>query len=117
MGDPEAARLRIREVEGIRLLSFNDDITTLARVYQCELQWPPKSGNDIPHIAFSVAFERDYPLTWNCAHIANGHTIKRPVAINQRLGRPTPVIVTPEELLEEQAHGPRSGRRGSAPHP
>lgn len=95
MGDPEAARLRIREVEGIRLLSFND----------------------IPHIAFSVAFERDYPLTWNCAHIANGHTIKRPVAINQRLGRPTPVIVTPEELLEEQAHGPRSGRRGSAPHP
>ncbi len=101
MGDPEAARLRMREVEGIRLLSFNDDITGLARVYQSELQLPPKSGNDILHIAFSVAFELDYLLTWNCAHIANGLTIKRLAAINQRLGRRTPVIVTPEELLEE----------------
>jgi len=101
VGDPEATRLRMHEVQGVRLLSFNDDITSLARVYQAELQLPPKAGNDILHIAFSVAYELDYLLTWNCAHIANGHTIKRLGAINQRLGRYTPVIVTPEELLEE----------------
>ena len=48
-----------------------------------------------------VSGELDYLLTWNCTHIANGHTIKRLAAINQRLGRQTPVIVTPEELLED----------------
>ena len=100
-GDPEAAQLRLQQVQGIPLLGFGDDVTSLARVYHAELQLPPKAGNDILHIAFSVAYEVDYLLTWNCAHIANGHTIKSLVAINDRLGRPTPVIVTPEELLEE----------------
>ncbi len=48
-----------------------------------------------------MAYELDYLLTWNCAHIANGATIKRLAAINQRLARTTPVIVTPEELMED----------------
>ncbi len=100
-GDPEMAMLRMQMAEGIPILGFNDDITFLARVYQTELHLPPKAGNDVLHIAFSVAYEIDYLLTWNCAHIANGHTIKRLAAVNRRLGRATPVIVTPEELLEE----------------
>ncbi len=100
-GDPKAAQLRMQEVQDLRLLAFNDSIPALASVYQAELQLPPKAGNDILHIAFSVAYELDYLLTWNCAHIANGHTIKRLAVINRRLGRQTPVIVTPEELLEE----------------
>jgi hypothetical protein len=99
-GDPEAAAHRMRQVQDIPLLGFSDDVVSLARVYQAELQLPPKAGNDILHIAFSVAYEVDYLLTWNCAHIANGHTIKRLTAINDRLGHPVPVIVTPEGLLE-----------------
>ncbi len=100
-GDPEQARLRMQLAESILLLGFNDDIISLARVYQTELRLPPKAGNDILHIAFSVSYEIDYMLTWNCAHLANGHTIKRLTAVNNRLGRATPVIVTPEALLEE----------------
>lgn len=100
-GDPNAAQLRMQTIETIPLLSFNDDITSLARTYQADLQLPSKAGNDILHIAFAVAYDLDYLLTWNCAHIANGHTIKRLNAMNQRLGRPTPVIVTPEELVED----------------
>jgi hypothetical protein len=100
-GDPTAAALRLEYAHGIPLLGFNDDVTALARCYQAELQLPPKAGNDILHIAFAVAYEVDYLLTWNCAHIANGHTIRRLVGLNDRLGRPTPVIVTPEELLED----------------
>lgn len=99
-GDPEAAAMREREVQGIPLLGFSDDIASLAHVYQAELQLPPKAGNDILHIAFAVAYQLDYLLTWNCAHIANGHTIKRLATINDRLGRPTPIIVTPEELSD-----------------
>jgi len=41
----------------------------------------------------------DYLVTWNCRHIANGHVIRRLTVVNGQIGRQTPVIVTPEELL------------------
>ncbi len=41
-----------------------------------------------------------YLLTWNCKHLANGVIIQRLQTINVSLGRFTPIIVTPEELLE-----------------
>ncbi len=100
-GDPEAAELRVRTTCDIPIVGLTDDVVSLARTYATELQFPPKAGNDILHIAFSVAYDLDYLLTWNCAHIANGHTIRRLAAVNERLGRRTPVIVTPEELLED----------------
>lgn len=100
-GDPQAAERRMQVVEALPLLAFSDDVASLAKTYHEELKLPAKAGNDVLHIAFAVAYAVDYLLTWNCAHIANGHTIKRLSAINDRLGRPTPVIVTPEELCEE----------------
>ncbi|HWL92625.1 MAG TPA: type II toxin-antitoxin system VapC family toxin [Phycisphaerae bacterium] len=100
-GDPGAAQQRARATEGIPLLALNSDVASLARVYHDELHLPPKAGNDVLHIAFACAYGVDYLLTWNCAHIANGHTIKRLMEINERLDQPTSVIVTPEELLGE----------------
>lgn len=100
-GDAEAAELRLRMVQGIPNLGLNADVASLAHTYQTELQLPPKAGNDVLHISLAVSYEMDYLLTWNCAHIANGRTIKRLTAINDRLNRRTPVIVTPEELMEE----------------
>jgi hypothetical protein len=45
-----------------------------------------------------MSYDLDYLVTWNCKHIANGSVIRRLGEINRRLNRPTPVIVTPEEL-------------------
>ena len=42
----------------------------------------------------------DYLVTWNCAHLANGEVIRRLREVNVGLQRVTPIIVTPEELLE-----------------
>jgi hypothetical protein len=42
----------------------------------------------------------DYLVTWNCAHIANGEIIRRLMNVNSELNRQTPLIVTPEEILE-----------------
>jgi len=42
----------------------------------------------------------DYLVTWNCSHIANGEMIRRLLNANVELNRPTPLIVTPEEILE-----------------
>jgi len=54
----------------------------------------------LPHFAYAVAYNMDYLVTWNCKHIANGEVIRRLNIVNSQLKRPTPVIVTPEELLE-----------------
>ena len=42
----------------------------------------------------------DYLVTWNCAHIANGEMIRRLLKVNAELNRFTPLIVTPEAVLE-----------------
>ena len=47
----------------------------------------------------------DYLVTWNCAHLANGETVLRLLEVNLRLNRRTPLILTPEELLEAAAGG------------
>ena len=38
-------------------------------------------------------------LPWNCRHIANGDVIRRLLDANVELQRPTPLLVTREELL------------------
>ena len=54
---------------------------------------------DLPHFAFAVAYQMDYLVTWNCRHIANGEVIRRLLDANLELQRPTPLVVTPEEIL------------------
>jgi hypothetical protein len=44
-------------------------------------------------------------VTWNCTHMANGEVIRRLIAVNTELQRSTPIIVTPEELLESPEGG------------
>jgi len=41
----------------------------------------------------------DYLVTWNCRHIANGDVIRRLLDANAELERPTPLVVTSEEIL------------------
>lgn len=65
-----------------------------------ELGLPERAGVDVLHIAFAVGFAMDYLLTWNCAHIANGAVVRRLFRVNDKIGKPTPVIVTPEEIFE-----------------
>jgi hypothetical protein len=45
-------------------------------------------------------------VTWNCAHLANGQVVRRLMAVNAGLRLPTPLIVTPEELLEPLGEAP-----------
>ncbi len=98
-GDPELATRRVKIVEDLPLLSLHDGVRGLVRIYLAELGLPPQAAADVVHISFAVAYQLDYLVTWNCKHIANGHVIQRLVDVNRRLGRPTPVILTPEELF------------------
>jgi len=98
-GDPEAAARRLAKVEGLPRLPLTQDVDALALKYQDGLGLPRDARVDIVHIACAVAHRMEYLLTWNCTHIAHGLVIRRLQTLNAKLSMPTPVIVTPEELL------------------
>lgn len=68
--------------------------------YVSEFIMPEAAKLDAYHIACATIFNLDYLLTWNCAHIANAVMKKQIEKINRSFGFETPVICTPEELLE-----------------
>jgi hypothetical protein len=84
---------------------LNQEIRLLANSYQAELQLPAKAAADALHIALAVYYEMDYLATWNCAHIANGHILRALMKLNHGLGRYTPLLLTPQELLSEDDAG------------
>jgi len=98
-GDADAARRRFEYVDGLPVLNSSDDVEQLVDEYAVRLQLAGRGQGDVPHFAFAVAYEMDYLITWNCRHIANGEIVRRLRNANLELGRQTPLIVTPEELL------------------
>jgi predicted nucleic acid-binding protein len=99
-GDPQAATLRLEVVRNLPVLALNEDVRGLAALYQKDLQLSSRAGADLLHVAFAVVYEMDFLVTWNCRHIANGEIIRKLLVVNRRIGRVTPLILTPEELLE-----------------
>jgi len=98
-GDSDAAARRASAVQGFPVLAATEESEDLARTYQEKLGLPPDAELDAIHLAFSVAYQMGYLLTWNCAHLANGVVIRRLHVLNETMGRPTPIIITPEGLL------------------
>ena len=99
-GDPDAAARRLAIVDGLPILALNEDVRALVHAYDQRLRLGEHARADLPHLAFAVAYAMDYLVTWNCAHLANGEVIRRLRDVNVGLQRTTPIIVTPEELLE-----------------
>ena len=99
-GDEDAASRRLKIIEGIPVLAINEDILFLIQSYGEKLGLKGRAKADIPHFAFAVSYKMDYLITWNCAHIANGEIIRRLMNVNSELNRHTPLIVTPDEILE-----------------
>ncbi|NOX54800.1 MAG: type II toxin-antitoxin system VapC family toxin [Planctomycetes bacterium] len=102
LGDPEAVARRLQIVEGIPILKSTEDVTALVVAYDLRLGLTGRARADLVHIAFAVAYELDYLVTWNCRHLAHGGTIRRLARANAELRRFTPIIVTPEELMEPE---------------
>lgn len=100
VGDAAYAARRMELIAELGVLAFSGDVEDLIRAYHNQLGLVGSAAADLPHFAYAVAYNMDYLVTWNCKHIANGQVIKRLNTVNGELGRPTPVIVTPEELLE-----------------
>jgi predicted nucleic acid-binding protein len=99
-GDSVAAAKRLETVRGLTVLDVTNEVDALVEVYQRHFGLPERSRTDIVHIAVAVVYEVDYVVSWNCKHIANGQILHRLMEVNQTLGRFTPLLYTPGELVD-----------------
>ncbi|MEK7857400.1 MAG: type II toxin-antitoxin system VapC family toxin [Acidobacteriota bacterium] len=100
-GDATMAEERLKVVQSIPILSGSQDIEILADAYHAALQLPERSRLDALHLAYASWHGIDYLLTWNCAHLASARVRRMLGDWNSANGIWTPVICTPEELLED----------------
>lgn len=99
-GDEEAANKRIEIIQDIPVLEINQEIQKLAQRYFDSLDIPEKARLDASHLATAVWHEIDYLISWNCKHIVSGRVKKVLERINAQLNIKSPVLCTPEELME-----------------
>lgn len=99
-GDETYAQKRLAEIVGFTVLEVNEEIAGLAQQYFAALQIPEKAKIDAFHLAVAAWHKMDYLLSWNCKHIASGRVQKMMQKINARLRVHTPIVCTPEELME-----------------
>ncbi|MFH1962888.1 MAG: type II toxin-antitoxin system VapC family toxin [bacterium] len=99
-GNPKASDKRIKSVERIPLLEVVQPIVNLGLEYFDAIGIPEKARTDAFHIAVAVYHGLDYLVTWNCTHITGGRVRGIVERINDKHGFATPIICTPEELME-----------------
>ena len=97
-GDTEYSEKRLKLVESLKTLDAEEEIKDLISMYMKHYKLPKKFELDITHIAYSVYYEMDYLLTWNCKHIANAHFRVQISNFNREKGLHITEICTPEEL-------------------
>lgn len=100
-GDAGAASRRLKYLEGILLLDLTEPSVALAESLLLTGAVPREAEEDALHIAVAAVHGMDYLLTWNCKHIANATMRHRIETACSDSGYDSPVICTPEELLEE----------------
>jgi hypothetical protein len=100
-GDAEASDRRMRRIETLPVLEVSDAAVHLAEQLVSAGPIPEKSAADALHIAGAAVNGADYPLTWNCTHLANAAHRHRIEAMVEEAGYACPIICTPEELMED----------------
>lgn len=99
-GDSHAIQLRLEKISDYSVLEIVPDVYELAEVYFADLEIPNKARADAYHLALATWHGIDYLVSWNCTHIVNGRIRMKIEEINSKKGIRTPIICTPEELME-----------------
>ena len=99
-GDAAAAERRLAAVAALPVLGVTSKANELAAEYLERLQIPDESQADAFHLALASWHGMHYLVTWNCRHIANARVRFVLVEVNSARGIRTPIVCSPEELLE-----------------
>ena len=77
IGDPIAAATRLAMLHDIDLIPTDSRIEVIADELISRSLMPAKARLDALHVATAAVGGVQFPLTQNCRHIANGHTLPR----------------------------------------
>ena len=99
-GDEAAAKLRLKKIAGFSVLEITDEVRDLAELYFKKIPIPDKARGDAYHLAASTYHGMDFLVSWNFAHILNARVRSSIYEINTIREISTPIICTPEELME-----------------
>jgi hypothetical protein len=99
-GDRGQAERRLGVVTDFVVLDVGPNVRSLSARYFRDLALPKKAAADAFHLALATWHGMDYLVSWNCTHIASGRVRGILARVNAEIGVTTPVICTPEELME-----------------
>jgi predicted nucleic acid-binding protein len=74
-------------------------IGEIIRACQRHKLMPQSPAGDALHLALASVHGCDFLLTWNCVHLANPNQLDHIRHVNERLGLPMPMLLTPVDLL------------------
>ncbi|MBN1943826.1 MAG: type II toxin-antitoxin system VapC family toxin [Phycisphaerae bacterium] len=101
-GDPAASRKRIQILEEMDVLPVNSSLEKLSQELQKYLEIPDKARLDAIHLAFSILYELDYLLTWNCSHLANANALRKLARMAKERNYWLPIVCTPDEMISDE---------------
>ena len=99
-GDPDAGRARLTLLASLALLDATAEAQELAERLVSASAVPEAAIRDAAHIAIAAANGIEYLVAWNFRHIANAVTRTQIESVCRQAGFESPVICTPEELME-----------------
>ncbi|MDY6855423.1 MAG: type II toxin-antitoxin system VapC family toxin [Thermodesulfobacteriota bacterium] len=99
-GDESASRLRLDKIAEFPVLEITSDVQELAESYFEKILIPNKARGDAFHLAVGTFHGMDFLVSWNFSHILNARVRSVIQEINTIREISTPIICTPEELME-----------------
>lgn len=99
-GDEAAAKLRLEKMEDFQVLEITNEVRDLSDLYFEKIPIPEKARGDAYHLAVATYHGIDFLVSWNFTHILNARVRAVIQNINTVREISTPIICTPEELLE-----------------
>ncbi len=100
-GDPDAARKRLNAIASLVQLEATPEAQMLTERLVAAGAIPERAVRDAAHIAIAAANGVEYLVTWNFRHIANAMTRMQIESVCRRSGVESPVICSPDELMED----------------
>ena len=101
-GDLQASSNRLAIVDNIPVLVATENAMALAKALISENAIPASSTEDALLISIAAAQDIDFLLTWNFKHINNANTRDKITQVIQCFGFHSPVLCSPEELINER---------------
>jgi len=99
-GDEASAKLRLEKIVRFPVLEITNEVRDLAELYFKRIPIPDKARGDAFHLAVATYHGMDFLVSWNFTHILSARVRTVIQDINTIRGISTPIICTPEELME-----------------